>query len=293
MNEGYFSHSFRAIRLTPHWVRKLLLLSLVVLIPIFGPIAVAGYIVGWARDAAWGVENPMPEHIFGNEDQRQYSRGFFTIIIEIAFAIIPALLVGLASVVFAFSAASPFFAADHFHVGAFVALTTIVINIMIDLFSTVVSCAVSVLAMVGVLRMAIYGKFTAGFQFRHIFVMAKHDPRGLLKIFGIYFTGIVSITVVGSIYAAIMLIFSVPGILGVIYGAYASSAALIPGSIMLVTIIVLGIFGFAAICLTGSIFLMLLTYRAMGYWVSQFDVLHWRGQDDLLPFEMVEHYEGR
>ncbi len=65
------------------------MLGLVSLVPIFGWIVVAGYLYGWARDIAWGVHAPLPAHVFGNEDGRLYSRGFFVLVISFVCSLIP------------------------------------------------------------------------------------------------------------------------------------------------------------------------------------------------------------
>lgn len=81
MQTGYFSAAWHDIKNSPGWFGKLVLLSLISLIPIFGWIVVAGYLYGWARDIAWNVHSPLPKHIFGNEDGKLYSRGFFVLVI--------------------------------------------------------------------------------------------------------------------------------------------------------------------------------------------------------------------
>ena len=70
-------------------VRKLILLSLLSFVPIFGWLVVLGYLYGWARDIAWDVHGPMPKHIFGNEDGKLYSRGFFAMVIGFVFMLAP------------------------------------------------------------------------------------------------------------------------------------------------------------------------------------------------------------
>ena len=77
MQIKYLSTAWNDIRQSPGWLAKALLLGLVACIPIFGWIVVYGYLYGWARDMAWGVHAPLPARIFGNEDGKLYSRGFF------------------------------------------------------------------------------------------------------------------------------------------------------------------------------------------------------------------------
>ena len=81
MQTGYFNAAWQDIKNTPGWFGKLILLSLLSFVPIFGWLVVLGYLYGWARDIAWDVHGPMPKHIFGNEDRKLYSRGFFAMVI--------------------------------------------------------------------------------------------------------------------------------------------------------------------------------------------------------------------
>ena len=83
MQQGYFSRSWEAFRSTEGWFAKICVLALVAFIPILGPIVVSGYLLGWARDAAWGMDNPLPRKVFGNEDGRLYRRGLFAWIISL------------------------------------------------------------------------------------------------------------------------------------------------------------------------------------------------------------------
>ena len=77
MQAGYFRTAWADIKNSPGWFGKLCLLALILFIPVFGPIVLYGYAFGWARDMAWDVHRPMPARIFGNEDGKLYSRGFF------------------------------------------------------------------------------------------------------------------------------------------------------------------------------------------------------------------------
>ena len=89
MQTGYFNAAWQDIKNTPGWFGKLILLSLLSFVPIFGWLVVLGYLYGWARDIAWDVHGPMPKHIFGNEDGKLYSRGFFAMVIGFVFMLAP------------------------------------------------------------------------------------------------------------------------------------------------------------------------------------------------------------
>ena len=92
MQIKYLSTAWNDIRQSPGWLAKALLLGLVACIPIFGWIVVYGYLYGWARDMAWGVHAPLPARIFGNEDGKLYSRGFFVLVIAFVFSLLPGVI---------------------------------------------------------------------------------------------------------------------------------------------------------------------------------------------------------
>ena len=52
MQTGYFNAAWQDIKNTPGWFGKLILLSLLSFVPIFGWLVVLGYLYGWARDIA-------------------------------------------------------------------------------------------------------------------------------------------------------------------------------------------------------------------------------------------------
>ena len=92
MQTGYFNAAWQDIKNSPCWFGKLVLLSLLSLIPIFGWLVVLGYLYGWARDIAWNVHGPLPKRIFGNEDGKLYSRGFFAMVIGFVCMLAPWIL---------------------------------------------------------------------------------------------------------------------------------------------------------------------------------------------------------
>ena len=91
----YFSTAWNDIKNSPGWKGKIALLALLQIIPIFGQIVLFGYIYGWARDIAWGVHSPMPARIFGNEDGKLYSRGFFIFVILFVLSLIPSVITAI------------------------------------------------------------------------------------------------------------------------------------------------------------------------------------------------------
>ena len=59
MQTGYFNAAWQDIKNSPGWFGKLVLLSLLSLIPIFGWLVVLATCTV-ARDIAWNVHGPLP-----------------------------------------------------------------------------------------------------------------------------------------------------------------------------------------------------------------------------------------
>lgn len=283
MQSGYFTTAWQDIRNTPGWIGKLLLLSLLAIIPVFGWIVVAGYLLGWARDIAWGVHGPLPARIFGNEDGKLYSRGFFAWLIGIVFALAPAIAFGVINLALGVGTAGLF----SWHYGGMASLSFGLVSGIASLAVAVVLIVLYALATVfgwiGWMRMSVYGRLSAGFQLERIWTMLRHDTRGAARVFGMY---LIINAIVGVIAAVVVAGALVGGaLLG--FAAYGSGVdAGAPG--LAVGLIVLGMMLFAVLMYAGvvaSVFCMAMVTRAIGYWTRQFDVPRWRGQDDPMPFE--------
>ena len=150
MQTGYFNAAWQDIKNTPGWFGKLILLSLLSFVPIFGWLVVLGYLYGWARDIAWDVHGPMPKHIFGNEDGKLYSRGFFAMVIGFVFMLAPWVLEAVWGGVMGLGTA--WSGGRHGGVFLFVGLSTMVFSLLIiaaAFFATLFSW-------VGSMRMSIY-----------------------------------------------------------------------------------------------------------------------------------------
>ena len=274
MQAGYFSTAWSDIKHSPNWFGKMCLLALVGMIPIFGQIVLAGYAYGWARDIAWNIHAPMPAKIFGNEDGRLYSRGFFALVISLVFSLAALILYGLYAGV-AYSGSG-------------------VASLLLQLLQLAASIAGGVFALVGCMRMSIYGRLSPGFQIKQIWKMVRHDTNGLARIVGmvVLVTFIISIVLGIVFFVVFMLVFLVGGasVAGQISSGanleYLASdpsfwAALAPSmGLFVILSLVLGFFAMVA-----GVFVEILSARAGGYWTRQFNVAEWGGQDDPLPFE--------
>ena len=294
MQIKYFETAWNDIKNSQGWVPKLLVLALVNFIPIFGQIVTFGYLYGWGREIAWGVHAPLPVKIFGNEDGKLYRRGWFAFVITLVFALIPSLVLGIASSIQSVGLVSLMDGYSSRGGGASFAAAGF--GSLLGIVGAVFSVIAEVLAWVGIMRSAVYDRLSAGFQLGKIWKMARHDTGGLARIFGMnLLVGII----IGLVLSVVWIIVFVPIVLAAIAGA--AGSGYISGSMagsgaapafVLASMGFLGIIGILVaswVTLAFSLFVDMLTARALGYWMMQFDVAHWRGQDDPMPFEMQEN----
>ena len=288
MQQGYFAAAWNDVKNTPGWVGKMILLALINLIPIFGQIVTAGYLYGWARDAAWGLQTPMPKRIFGNEDGRLYSRGFFIFVLELVFGLALGALAAIAIVpmigVIGLSATGD--------VSSFAAVGGILLFILIfTLAFLALSILVSFFLWGGSMRISIYGRLSAGFQLKKIGKMLRKDVSGIFKIFGI---SLLLGLIVGFIFSiassAISLImgFSMAGLMEPFYSSahrhsYSYGAGASIGVLAILLLCILSFLEYVVLMWVNAI-----VARALGYWTRQFDIPNWRGQDDPMPFELSQ-----
>lgn len=286
MRTGYFKAAWTDIKSSPGWFPKLLLLGLVSLIPIFGQIVVAGYLYGWARDIAWDVKSPMPARIFGNEDGKLYSRGFFALVIGFVFALAPSVIEAIGSGL----GVVPFALFGTGRNGWMLGLSAAVIGLLVFVATIAATFFASLFAWVGSMRMAVYGRLSAGFQIGKLWSMMRRDFGGLLRIFGM--TLIIGLVAGAAIFVVVMVVALVGGFAGVAAigspGMNARFGASEVGAMLaFIGVAVVLMLALVYATMVVSAFSSAMTVRAMGYWMRQFDVPHWRGQDDPLPFEVV------
>ncbi len=294
MSQGYLSRTWHSLKATKNWFGKLCLLGLVAMIPVFGAIVVQGYLYGWARDAAWRMDNPLPSRIFGNEDGHLYRRGFFALVISVAMT----LAVSVASFLFFWTfgfisgSASSFMmqALPDFAVSALSALAipSLIGVLSIFLAFFVVAFGAQFFIWVGSMRMSIYGTLSSGFQLPRIWAMIRRSPAGLLKIvIGQFVAGL-------AIGTAAAIVWFVVVFVGIFVSLFAAGALDYSGSFSPAFdgLTAIGAFSTAVLALfvvfvscTLSVAIQAFVCRALGYWTAEFNVAEWGSQDDLLPFE--------
>ena len=296
MQAGYFSTAWREIRSTPHWAGKMFLLALVMCIPVFGLIVVYGYFYGWTRDIAWGIQEPMPSHIFGNEDGKLYSRGFFILVLVVVCACIPEVINAIGDVVSGAGAAT---SSVGYYYGSPNYGSLVIFGILgglISLIGFAASLFITFFQWVGSVRISIYGRISAGFQVKKMWAMLRKDTRGILRIFGMsllvslivgIIVGIVIVVVAGiAVFTAIGTIMGISGGSSSSDYAHLLWYALGAGGVSLFALLVLVVVFYLA--LVVEMWVTALIANALGHWTRQFDVPAWRGQDDPMPFELQQ-----
>lgn len=287
---NYLKLAWSDVRSSQGWLAKCLILGLVGLIPVFGPIVLYGYAFGWARDVAWGVREPLPRRVFGNEDGHLYSRGFFAFVLFFVCGIIPLVA---SSVLSAITGMHGSLFANFWYGHGMVPLVWL--SSGFGLVTLALTVAVGVMAFlfaeVGSLRIAIYDRMSAGFQFGKVWAMIRRDARGIWGVFWrmlatLLLVGVAVAAIVGLVTALVvffgMLLFG--GIAGAGHGS-AAGAGLAVLSLVYVGVAILLYAAVGVLSSVASAAVSLAVARATGLWCYQFDVASWRGQDDPLPFE--------
>lgn len=304
MQIKYFQTAWNDLTKSEGWLRKMMLLALISFIPIFGAIVVMGYLYGWARDIAWGVRNPLPARIFANEDGKLYRRGFFILVIGIVVGILPfiayefaerTLGIGWAGLLASFvnsggyapygtlsSIGSPVISAGSLTTGVLLYLLGIALLLGLCFFQWAAN-----------MRVSIYDNLSSGFQVGKLWSMLRADGGGILRIFGMTILAhtvrlILSLVLFGLFVLIFLGMFS-GGLVALAQGGSLSggagdaTAVFLLGSILLSVCLFLAIWAFFMVA--SEVVVEALTARALGYWVGQFDVPHWGGQNDPAPFE--------
>ena len=289
MQIKYFQTAWNDVKNSPGWFGKMCLLALVNFIPIFGSIVTYGYLYGWAREIAWGVHQPMPASIFSNDDGKFWRRGWFLFVIAFVFSLIPSVITYIGT-----SMQGPLFYANLYGYSENSALAgagsaaSAGIGALLYIVGMLLALVITIPMWVAFMRSAIYDRLSPGFQLGKIWSMMRKDTGGIMRIFGMNL-------LLGLILSVVITIVVTIGVLAIIAVGYGASGGGDPS-----TAAIAGIGGIAALLLIAFIFFAVvagmaieaIVARAVGYWTMQFDVPHWRGQDDSMPFEQMPPASG-
>ena len=282
MKIQYFNTCWNDIKNSPGWKGKICLLALLNLVPVFGQIVMLGYAYGWAREMAWGMRNPLPRDVFSNHDGMFWRRGWFSVVVSLAWVVVPTIMIiiaycmivaGIGIDLLSYSPSRY----ESFNPGLLLG------GLFVGFLGTILVLFAATFSWVGCIRSAIYSKIKPGIQFGKVCKMARRDGFGLFKIFGM------------RVCIYLIFEFALEGVISLI-----TFAAIIPLGYMLqsssqvsaaliIVLVMLGTIFFLAYVYAAAIFTVfseLMVARAVGYWAYQFDVAHWGGPNDPLPFEV-------
>ena len=294
MQIRYFSSSWNDIKNSPGWLGRAMRLVLLNFIPIFGQIVTIGYMIGWARDIAWGIHQPMPSRIFENKDGKLYRHGFFGLVIALVFGIVANVPNAISNALIGNDVLGSSVLYDN---GAGVSVTSTVSTgaygaaMVFSLIALVLSLFLLFFQPAACIRMAIYDRLSAGFQLGKLWKMFRRDTNGAIRVIGMVLIAGIVITVVSAI--VILLI-------ALIFGLIVATTAGVSGVAETGEVtsglrsLFAGLGGVGAITTLVALFVIvsfvvlaeMMVYRAVGYWMYQFDVPHWGGQDQPMPFEL-------
>ncbi len=292
----YVGKAWGSLATTKNLFGKLLLLALVQLVPVLGPIVLFGCALGWAREAAWKMDTPLPDHVFGRDDPGFWGRGvkafFATVLFQIVLGVVVCLVnyvpVGLANLVDLS--------------GDALAVVTLACAVLSLLLAVLLALAFNA----GLVRLAVYDRFGAAFQFGVCIQMVFRRFGGMVKILLAFFLLLVAYSVSAFLVAGAY----APGLASLVgssflvqlgldsSGTYSAAATALEGlfgDLRLATVLLLVTVALAQLLLGSvSVMLELLKWRAFGNWVATFDVARWGGRFDRLPSQKapLEAAEG-
>ena len=153
------------------------------------------------------------------------------------------------------------------------------------LFSLLILVIASLFYLVAAARASIYGRLGPGFQLSRLWAMMRHDTKGLVRVVCV---GVALTVCMGAILGGFALGMGVVVAVLTALGVWGSGGMASALAVMLFALAAMLVCLVALVVLSAaSAFITIMTVRAMGYWVRQFDVPAWRGQDDPMPFEMA------
>ena len=263
--DRYLARSWALLTLEKGWWKPILIMALFGLIPVVGILALVGYALETARVTAWGINaGPKQKDLkFGT----YIVTGFKAAVIALAFG----LAYSIATEIFSYIPVINLILVPVFIVAAFV----------YPLFINVVQ-----------VRASVYGRISAGFAFKNIFEMIKHDMGGLFRIFGMGFvlgiaTSIIMGIIGGSVAISMFMNIGTQAVtiartqniysedrLGIIILALFARRFIQ----MVPIFLVIGYIGHVV-----GLIVMLLMQNAIALWMRQFNVPAWGQSNDPLP----------
>lgn len=273
----YLSRSWALLTHDSGWIKPVLVLSLVALVPIIGPIAVLGYALEWARLTAWGVDAaPKQKRVNVGQVLGTGWRGF---LVGLVWNLVIWAVYAVLSWVFGSGPGQ--------NLGTALGVLDVVYGL--------VCLVASVIIVVAQVRSAVYQRMGAGLRANRVFQMVSRDFGGLMHMLGIELLGWLAAVCVGLVFAAVAAAIVLPYAIGLGY----TSSSLLPGSRALGNYIA-GILGSLSVPVVLFSFLLsmvaqvtkLVTITGVALWMRQFDVARWGKSSDPLPTSEVGVSDG-
>lgn len=263
--DRYFARSWALLTMEKGWWKPVLIMALFGLIPIVGILALAGYALETARVTAWGINaGPKQKDLkFGT----YIATGFKAAVIALALG----LAYGIATTILSFIP---------------------VVNLILIPIFIVVAFVFPLLINVIQVRAAVYGRISAGFAFKNIFEMIKHDAGGLFRIFGMGIVLAIATSIIMGIIGGSALLSMITNV--VTQAITIAKAQHITSEDQLVAIMVAllarGVLQMGPIFLVIGyighvlgLIVMLLMQNAIALWMRQYNVSAWGQSSDPLP----------
>lgn len=239
METVYLKRAWQALTAEQGWWKPVLVLALVQLVPIVGSIIVLGYLYQWGRDAAWGVERGLPRD--ASRLTLALKTGLIAFLANLFWALVLSTISSLLSEVPG--------------TGGLIAFMFIPFTIVFEMFVAVM-----------VMRATIYASASPLVQFPQAWEMVTANPRGLLRVFGIFCLSILAIFLV------------MPAAMGLsALGAFGDFSVLL---------VILSIIAFVPLTFLCSVIVVVanaLVLRSLGLWFADFHPETWGASADGLP----------
>ena len=259
--DRYLARSWALLTQQRGWIKPVLVMTVALFVPVAGLLGMIGYAAEWARLTAWGVNAaPKQRDVRVGECISSGWRAFVVMLVwGLCWGVIGALVDAL-----------PLF------------------GDLLDLVWGILNLFFYVVTLVAVLRATIYRRIAPGLRVGTIWQMVRHDPAGLLRIFGMQVAGYAITTVIAGLITTLAFAGIIPELIYLVdyleYGVLQTSVVLefmarvisSMGPALVILVLVSGFF---------AVIIELLLFTAVGLWLRQFDVEHWgRDEDPLPPF---------
>lgn len=281
-----FKSSWEMLTRDKGWIKPVMVLAIVGIIPVVGQIALLGYGLEWARLTAWGVDSaPKQSNVQVGKIMRTGGIAFLVgFSMAVILAIIETMAFGSGNVLLAFPGTAGF--AELFNRSTSVAAAPS------SFVSTVVSLPIGTFFSIAMMRATIYDGFVAGWRVDRLGQMIGRDPKGFVQLCVVsILTGLVN-WVYGVLLGVVMSVMLLGSFIGVVSAsAMAGSVEGVQGIVMaflqmgpataLVFLIVIIALAFVGACV--GIAMELVSINAVGQWFCRFDLARWGESADPLP----------